>query len=209
MKLKIYGLDGALTGEEIELASDVFDIAPNDHAIALAVTAELAHNRQGNASTKNRKFVRGGGRKPWKQKGRGVARAGSTRSPIWKGGGTIFGPQPHFYFFKVNKKINRLARRSALAYKAQEDSIRIIPDFQWEDGKSANARNLLKAFGIKSGNVLLLTAGCSHSIYQACKNLPGFQVNNAIDASTKQIVSCKTLFIQKSALPALQEALVK
>jgi large subunit ribosomal protein L4 len=206
---KVYDIEGNLTGEEVELPASVFEIEPNDHAIALAVTAEMTNNRQGNASTKNRKFVRGGGRKPWRQKGRGVARAGTIRSPIWRGGGTIFGPQPHDFSMRVNKKVKRLARRSALSYKAQEDKIRILSDFNWEDGKTAYARKMLKSFSAQKGFNLLLLPEYNSTIYQACRNIHNFEVTKAGSASTRQIVKSDTIFILKSALPLLLEVLQK
>lgn len=207
MKIKIFNIEGKTTGEEIELDPAVFEIEPNDHALAMAVTAEMTNRRQGTRAVKNRTMVRGGGRKPWRQKGRGAARVGTIRSPIWRGGGVIFGPEPQNYRMRINKKVNRLARRSALTYKVKEDAIKIVDDFNWEDGKTKNARNLIKAFEINKGRILLLTAEYSKSIYQACKNVADFEVNKAIDASARQILNSNILFIQKSALPALKEVL--
>jgi len=209
MKLSIYDLNGQPTGEEVELSPAVFGIAPNEHALAMAVTVEQSNRRQGTHSTKSRNMVRGGGRKPWRQKGRGVARAGTIRSPLWRGGGIIFGPHPHLHKMKINKKMNRLARLSALSYKAQNEAIKVLTDFNWEDGKTVNARNLLKVFNIKSGAVLLLTPEYSSTIYQSCRNVTDFEVIKAVDVSARQILKCSTLFIQKSALPSLQEALIK
>ncbi len=209
MKLGIFDLNGQPTGEEVELSSAVFEIEPNDHAIAMAVTVEQSNRRQGNHATKSRNMVRGGGRKPWRQKGRGVARAGTIRSPLWRGGGIIFGPHPHLHKMKINKKMNRLARRSALAYKAKDQSIKVLTDFAWDDGKTTNARNLLKAFNITTGSVLLLTSEYSSSIYQSCRNVVDFEVIKASDVSARQILKCQTLFIQKSAVSPLQEVLTK
>ncbi len=209
MKLQVYNTEGKPIGDEIELSPAVFDTEPNDHAIAMAVTVEMSNSRQGTHSTKNRSMVKGGGRKPWRQKGRGAARAGTIRSPLWRGGGVIFGPSPHTHKMKINKKMKRLARISALTYKARQDSIKIIDKFDWQDGKTANARNMLKAFGIKKESVLLLTDEYSPSVYQACRNIAGMEVNKADAVSTRQILNCKTLFIQKSALESLQKILQK
>ncbi|PJB01899.1 MAG: 50S ribosomal protein L4, partial [Ignavibacteria bacterium CG_4_9_14_3_um_filter_36_18] len=115
MKIDVLKIDGSASGENIELADDIFAIEPNDHAIYLAVKAYLANQRQGTSKTKERGEVRGGGKKPWKQKGRGGARAGTTRSPLWVGGGTIFGPRPRDYRQYLPKKLKRLARKSALS----------------------------------------------------------------------------------------------
>ena len=207
--MKVYDIEGSPTGEELELPASIFDIEPNDHALALAVQSEMANSRQGTHSTKGRSDVRGGGRKPWRQKGRGVARAGTNRSPIWRGGGITFGPKPHKYRLRVNKKVNRLARRSAFTYKARENNITVLNDFNWEEGRTANASSLLKAFSIDKGNVLLLTTEYSSAICQACRNMPGMEVNKAAAASARQILKSNTVFIQKRAIPSLQEALVK
>ncbi|NQS97521.1 MAG: 50S ribosomal protein L4 [candidate division Zixibacteria bacterium] len=209
MKTKVYDIEGNPTGEEFELPASVFDIEPNDHALALTVQSEMANRRQGTHSTKGRSEVRGGGRKPWRQKGRGVARAGTNRSPIWRGGGITFGPKPHKYCLRVNKKVNRLARRSAFTYKARENNITVLNDFNWEEGRTANARNLLKAFAIDKGNVLLLTTEYSSTIYQACCNMPGFEVNKAVAVSARQILKSNTIFIQKGAVASLREVLDK
>ena len=209
MKLPVYNLDGKQTGEDVELLPTVFEIEPNDHAIALSVQTELTRQRQGNAATKNRALVRGGGKKPWRQKGRGAARAGTIRSPLWRGGGKIFGPQPHPYITRVNKKINRLARRSVLTYKARDEKIRILSDFNWENGKTSNARDFLKAFEEKTRKILLLTANYSPNIYNACKNIVGFEVNIAADVSARQLLKCDIMYIQKSALSSIEEVLNK
>ena len=207
MKHNVYDLKANPTGEEIELPDSIFQIEPNDHAIAFAVQVETANARQGTHSTKSRSQVRGGGRKPWRQKGRGTARVGTIRSPLWRGGGIIFGPKPHPHNLSMNKKVNRLARRSAFTYKAQDNSITVLEDFTWEDGKSANARKLLKAFAIAKGNVLLLTTDYDKLIYQVCRNFPEIEVNKASAASTRQILKSKMIFIQKGAIPALKEVL--
>ncbi len=209
MKFQVYDISGQPTGEEVEVSPAVFEAEPHEHAVALAVQAELTNRRQGTHSTKNRSMVRGGGRKPWRQKGRGVARAGTTRSPIWRGGGIIFGPRPHPYSMRLNKKVKRLARRSALSQKAREERIKIVTDFQWPEGKTANARNLLKAFAIGKEKALLMTSDYDSEIYRACKNIPDLDVIKAADASTYQIMRSGAVFIQKGALDSIQEVLNK
>ncbi|MBL7190942.1 50S ribosomal protein L4 [bacterium] len=209
MKLKVYDLDGKETGEEVEFPAAVFEIAPNDHAIAMAVQTELHNRRQGTHSTKSRSMVRGGGRKPWRQKGRGVARAGTIRSPLWRGGGIIFGPHPHPYHMKINKKLKRLARRSALAYKLKQDNIRILTDFNWEDGKTSNLRSLLKTLKIAEHGTLMLTGKYEPMVLRACRNSAGFSVCSAVDVSTHTIMKSRIMLMQKSAVAALTEALSK
>jgi large subunit ribosomal protein L4 len=210
MKLAVFDIEGKPTGEEVELSNLIFDIEPNDHAIAQAVTAELANRRQGTHCVKTRSMVAGGGKKPWRQKGRGVARAGTIRSPLWRHGGIIFGPTPHRYYLNINKKVKRLARKSALTYKARENRIRIITDFNWEEGKTSQARNLLKAFSVQSKDkALLLTTVYSPLVLQACRNIPTMEVNIASDVSTRQILRGDILLIQKGALSSLQEVLAR
>lgn len=209
MKLIIYDITGNPTGEEVELSPQVFDTKPNDHAIAIAVQVELTNRRQGTHSTKNRSMVRGGGRKPWRQKGRGAARAGTNRSPLWRGGGITFGPQPHPYRMKINKKVKRLARKSALTYKLREEQIRLLVDFDWKDGKTIRARTLLKMLEVEGPGTLLLTGNYQPKVLQACKNIAGLTVSNAVDVSTNALMKSRTILMQKSALSALTEVLTK
>jgi len=209
MKLPVYNLEGGTTGEEVELTPEVFEIEPNDHAIAMAVHTEMTNRRQGTHATKNRALVRGGGKKPWRQKGRGAARAGTIRSPLWRGGGIIFGPQPHPYIMRINKKLNRLARRSVLTYKVREEKIRILQEFDWEDGKTKNARELAKAFNLYKIKALLLTSKYQPEVHNACKNIPGLEVNIAVDASARQLLNSDMILIQKDAIAAVQEVLNK
>ena len=209
MKLQVLDINGKETGEEVELPQTVFDVEPNDNVIALAVQTELTRRRQGTHATRNRAMIRGGGKKPWRQKGRGVARAGTIRSPLWRGGGTIFGPQPHPYVMKLNKKVSRLARKSALTYKARDNNIKAVMDFNWEDGKTSNARKMMKALATQKGKVLLLTNEYYPGVYRACKNIPDLDVIKAVDASTYQIMKSGIVLIQKSAINNIQEALDK
>ena len=129
-KLKVYARDGKETGEEIKLPAEIFDIEANDHVVYLAIKNEMSNNRQWTRAVKGRAQVRGGGRKPWRQKGRGTARAGTTRSPIWRGGGRTHGPQPLVRTTKLPEKVRVLARKSALTYKARDSKIRILEDIQ-------------------------------------------------------------------------------
>ena len=126
MTLDIYKTDGNASGDKIELTDDIFGIEPNDHAIYLSVKAFLAHQRQGTSKAKERSEVRGGGRKPFRQKGRGGARAGTSRSPLWVGGGTIFGPRPRTYRQNLPKKVKRLGRKSAFSYKAKDEQLMVV-----------------------------------------------------------------------------------
>ena len=144
MQLKVYKIDGTVSGETIELPANIFEVEPNNHVIYLAVKSYLSGQRQGTHKTKGRSEVRGGGKKPWKQKGRGTARAGTSRSPVWIGGGTIHGPRPHTYKQTLSKKSARLARKSALSLKAKEGEIMIIEDLNFEKPKTKDFSSILK-----------------------------------------------------------------
>ena len=143
MKVDLYKIDGSKAGKQVTLSKDVFGIEPSDHAIWMAVTAEMTNRRQGTSATKNRSAARGGGRKPWRQKGRGTARAGTIRSPIWVGGGRAFGPSPQDHHKGIPKKMKQLARRSALSYKAKNEKIRLVEDFKLDEPKSKKIVEIL------------------------------------------------------------------
>lgn len=200
MKVDVYKIDGTLTGRQVELNPEVFAITPNDHAIYLAVKAYLANQRQGTAKTKERSEVRGGGKKPWRQKGRGTARAGSIRSPLWVGGGTVFGPKPRDYEMKLPKKVKLLARLSALTYKAQNNQIMVVEDFNFEQPKTKEMFNILKALKLEDKKTLLLTGDYSKTIYLSGRNIPTLNILEAPKASTYDILNNKVLLLQESAL---------
>jgi len=148
VEFTVYKKDGIESGQKLKLKEAAFTGEPHDHSIYLAVKTEMTNARQGTHSTKTRAEVRGGGRKPWKQKGRGGARAGSRRSPIWVGGGRAFGPKPKNYSMKINKKVKTLARKRALAYKYREGAIKVVDNFNLEDAKAKTIRQMLKALDI-------------------------------------------------------------
>ena len=209
VKLDVYKTDGKTTGDQITLPSKVFGIEPNDHAIWMAVTTEMAHRRQGTVQTKNRSAVRGGGRKPWRQKGRGTARVGTIRSPLWVGGGRIFGPSPRKYQKKMTKKVNMLARRSALTYKAKEDRIRLIEDFAFEEPKTKQMQDILKHLKLAEEKILLITPETSRSLWLSSRNIPQLSIKQADGFSTYDVVNAEKLLIQKSALKRVNEVLGK
>lgn len=203
MKLDVYKIDGNQSGDSIELSDDVFGIEPNDHVIYLAVKAYLANRRQGTHKTKERSDVRGGGRKPWRQKGRGTARAGTSRSPIWIGGGTIFGPKPRNYRQKLNKKVKRLARKSALSHKAKADQIMIVEDFNFEVPKTKDFEDMLDALKIKGKKTLLLTHERQENVYKSGRNINKVNILEAQNASTYDLLNNQVLLLQKSAVDKL------
>ncbi|HED06624.1 MAG TPA: 50S ribosomal protein L4 [Ignavibacteria bacterium] len=200
MKLEVYKTDGKTAGDQIELADDIFGIDPNDHAIYLSVKAYLANQRQGTAKAKERSEVRGGGRKPFKQKGRGGARAGTTRSPLWVGGGTIFGPRPRSYRQDLPKKVNRLARKSALSYKIKDEQLMIVEDFNFEKPKTKELIKILDALKVAGKKVLILTKGNLVSVYISGRNIPKIKILEADKASTYDILNNQVMIIQKSAV---------
>lgn len=199
MLLNVYKIDGTLSDEKIELSDDIFGIEPNDHVIYLSVKAYLANQRQGTHKSKERAEVRGGGKKPWRQKGRGGARAGTIRSPLWVGGGTIFGPKPRDYRQALPKKVKVLAKKSALSYKVKDEQIIIVEDFNFEQPKTKDFSAMLNALKIDSKKVLLLTNGKLENVWKSGRNIAKVSVLEASKASTYKILNNQVLVIQKSA----------
>lgn len=204
MKLDILKTDGKASGKKIELSDDIFGIEPNDHAIYLAVKAYNANQRQGTHKAKERAEVRGGGRKPWKQKGRGGARAGTIRSPLWIGGGTIFGPRPRNYRQDLPKKVNKLARKSALSYKVKEEQLMVIEDFNFDEPKTTNFVDILKGFDLEGKKVLLLTNGYNRNVYLSGRNIPKVNIVEANKLTTYDILNNQALIIQQSAVEVIE-----
>jgi large subunit ribosomal protein L4 len=209
VKLDVYKTDGKSSGEQVTLPVKVFDIEPSDHAIWLAVTAEMTNKRQGTAQAKTRAAVSGGGKKPWPQKGRGSARAGSIRSPLWTGGGKIFGPSPRNYNKKITKKMNRLARKSALTYKAREDCIKLVEDFTFEKPRTKQMESILEQLGLSDDKTLLITRETDRSLWLSSRNIPTLSIKQAGGFSTYDVLNAKMLLIQKSALKIVNEVLGK
>jgi large subunit ribosomal protein L4 len=207
MKLDIYKKDGTKSGETIELSKEVFEIEPNDHVIYLSVKAYLANQRQGTHKSKERSEVSGGGKKPWKQKGRGGARAGTSRSPIWVGGGTIFGPKPHDYRQKLNKKVFSLARKSALSYKAKANQILIVEDFNFDKPKTKDFAAILSALKATGKRVLLLTDGTLENVYKSGRNIQKVNILEANKASAYDLLNNQILLLQKSAVNILENTI--
>jgi large subunit ribosomal protein L4 len=208
MELEVYKKDGTKSGETVTLAPEVFEITPNDHAIYQVVRSIQANQRQGTHKVKGRSEVRGGGRKPFKQKKTGRARAGTTRSPLWIGGGSIFGPHPHDYVVKLPAKVKALARKSALSYKAKDNSIVVVEDFSLESPKSKDLALMLKALSLAGKKTLLLTTKTDIILYKSGRNIPAVNVREADKASTLDILNTQVLLIQKGAVDALQKSLM-
>src|SRR5699024_5120123 len=172
MKLPIYTTEGKDSGNETELADSIFSIEPNETVIYEDVRRYMANQRQGTANTKERGEVRGGGRKAYRQKGTGQARRGSIRSPILKGGGTVFGPKPRDYSFRMNKKSKQLARKSALSIKAAEEAVKVIDDFSFDEPKTRKVVDILEGLEIEDKKVLILTDETDQVLYKSARNIP-------------------------------------
>ena len=207
MDVEVYKRDGKPSGEKVTLSPKIFEIKPNDHAIYEAVTTYLANQRQGTHKTKTYGEVSGSGKKLWKQKHTGRARIGAVRSPLWKGGGTIFGPMPRDYSRKLPKQISRLARKSALSYKAKDAAIKVVEDFSFDAPKTKDMATILKALELSGKKTLLLVSKTDSAVWKSGRNIPSLNVIEASKASTYEILDNKMLLIQKSAIEVLEKSL--
>lgn len=206
MLVDLYNKLGEVIGQ-VELSDEIFAIEPNEYAIHQNVVAYLAHQRQGTHKTKDRSEVSGGGKKPWRQKGRGTARAGSIRSPLWVGGGTVHGPMPHKYNLKVPIKVKRLAKKSALSIRAQENNIRVLDEFKIENFKTKEVAQLLKNLKIEGESTLILTEDVDRILYMSARNIPKVDVYPADMISVYDIMTHKNLVIFQNAINKIEETL--
>ncbi|SHK99652.1 50S ribosomal protein L4 [Rhodothermus profundi] len=207
MELQVYRLDGSETGRTVTLDPTVFEIEPNDHVLWLDVKRIEANRRQGTHKVKNRAENAHSTRKLYRQKGTGYARAGDAKSPIRRGGGTAHGPQPRSYALKVNRKTRRLARRSALSYKAKAEAIRVIEDFTFERPSTRQLVEVLTAQGLAGRKVLILTGTHNPTVYLSSRNLPKVRVLEARNASTRDLLDAQVLLMQESAVEVLNRQL--
>ena len=209
MKVAVLDIKGKDTGRKADLSKDVFGIEPNEHAIYLDVKQYLAHQRQGNHKAKERAEIAGSTRKIKKQKGTGTARAGSIKSPIFKGGGRIFGPRPRDYQQKLNKNVKRLARRSALTLKSKEKAITVVEDFNFEAPKTKDFVAFLTSLGIENKKSLIVLGGSNNNVYLSSRNLERSEVVTSSELSTYKIVNAKNLVLTESALEGIESNLKK
>ena len=205
MKFDIVNIKGSKISD-LNVDSNVFGIEPNIGAVRQAVLSEMTNMRQGTHSTKNRSNVKGGGKKPWKQKGRGVARAGTNRSPIWRGGGIVFGPEPHKYEYNLPKKIKKLARRSVLSQKLNDEKLIILNDFSVNDIKTKNVCQLLEKLKI-DGKILFLTSDIDDNLFLSVRNIPNIALLKANNASTYDLIDSDFILIDKKGLELLNDGL--
>jgi large subunit ribosomal protein L4 len=209
MELSVLNNKGKETGRKVKLNPSVFGIDPNDHAIYLDVKQHLANKRQGTHKSKERAEIVGSTRKIKKQKGTGTARAGSIKSPIFRGGGRIFGPTPRDYNQKVNKKVKRLARKSALSIKAKEKSILIVEDFQMDAPKTSAYSKVLKALGLTDKKSLVVLGEPNNNVYLSSRNLEHSKVITNSELNTYQITNVTNLLLFESAISEIESNLNK
>lgn len=205
MLLDVLDIKGKTTGRKIELLDEVFNISPNDHVLYLAVNSYLAAQRQGTHAVKNRKEVKGSSKKLHKQKGTGGSRKGNIRNPLYKGGGTIFGPTPRSYHIKLNKKVKTLARLSALTYKAKENAILIIENFDMPKPKTKEFIEILNNLQINDKKILLLTDTLYENIYLSLRNLQTVSSVLYSDFSTYSVLNADILLMTEKAARLLNE----
>ena len=200
MEAVVLDIKGKDTGRKVSLTDAIYAIEPNDHAVYLDVKQYLANQRQGTHKSKERAEITGSTRKIKKQKGTGTARAGSIKSPVFRGGGRVFGPRPRNYSFKLNKKLKSLARKSALTLKAQEKSIIVLEDFSLDTPKTSAYTAILKSLGIDSKKSLVVLAEPNNNVYLSSRNLSKSEAITSSELSTYKIVNANSLVISESSV---------
>ncbi|MDR9456401.1 MAG: 50S ribosomal protein L4 [Salegentibacter sp.] len=209
MEVAVLDIKGKETGRKAKLSDAVFAIEPNEHAVYLDVKQYLANQRQGTHKAKERAEITGSTRKIKKQKGTGTARAGSIKSPIFKGGGRVFGPRPRSYSFKLNKNLKRLARKSALTIKANGNAITVVEDFSFDAPKTKNYIDFLKALGIQDKKSLIVLGGSNKNVYLSSRNLKGSEVVSSSELSTYKILNAKNIVFLEGSLEGIESNLSK
>jgi large subunit ribosomal protein L4 len=209
MEAKVLDVNGKETGRTIQLADSIFAIEPNKHAVYLDVKQYLANQRQGTHKAKERAEVAGSTRKIKKQKGTGTARAGSRKSPVFKGGGTIFGPRPRDYSFKLNKSLKKVARKSALSSKLAENNLIIVEDFQFDTPNTKNYIKVLTNLGVNDKKSLLVFGESNNNVYLSSRNLKASKVLIASELNTYGILNTKKLVLAESSIAVIEDNLSK
>jgi large subunit ribosomal protein L4 len=209
MEVKVLKNDGNETGRKVNLSDSVFNVEPNDHAIYLDVKQHLANKRQGTHKSKERSEVTGSTRKIKRQKGTGTARAGSMKSPLFKGGGTVFGPKPRDYGFKVNKKVKDLAKKSALSYKAKADEIAVLEDFKMESAKTKDFIKILRDLSLDTKKILFIIPEADHNITLSSRNIKNTRVILANNLNTYEVLHADRLLMMEGSVSKIEEILNK
>jgi len=202
--LAVYDMAKSKVGD-IELAEEIFDVEMNEGLVHQAVIMQLASRRLGTHATKTRGMVRGGGRKPWRQKGTGRARAGSRRSPLWRGGGTIFGPHPRSYAFTMPRKQRRLALKCVLTDKVKSDSLIVLDNLEFETPKTKKFVEFQKTFGVDNCKALFITKELVESVVRSSNNLQNAKTIGALQLNVYDILNSEKVFLTKDAIEAIQE----
>lgn len=207
MKVSVYNKEGQETKRKVELIDEIFGIEPNDHTIYLDCKQYLANKRQGSHKTKERGEVKGSTKKIKRQKGTGTARAGDIKSPIFRGGGRTFGPKPRDYSFKLNKKVKKLARKSALTYKARNGNIMVVDNLDFNEIKTKNIADFINNNDLFDKKVLFVIADQNKSLYLSSRNLKHVRVLNASDINTYEIARASFLIIEEKTIDVLENVL--
>ena len=205
MKLVVHNITGKETSKKVDLSKDIFGVEPNDHAIYLDVKQYLAAQRTGTHKTKGRSEVKGSRRKLRKQKGSGAARVGDIKNPLFRGGGRVFGPEPRNYDFKVNKKVKRLARKSALSYKAKDKNIIILEDFTFDQASTKSYRDFLSNFDLLDNKTVLVLAESNKNIFLSSRNLKKTRVVLASELNTYDVLSANKLMIMALSINEIEK----
>jgi len=209
MEVNVLNLSGKETGAKVQLPESVFGVKPNDHAIYLDVKQYLANQRQGTHKSKQRNEIAGSTRKLHKQKGTGGARAGSIKSPLFNGGGRVFGPQPRDYSFKLNKKLKQVARKSALSYKAQENNVLVLDNVSFDTVKTKNYVAFVNALNVADEKTLLVLPAYDNNVYLSSRNLKKTKVIAASDLNTYDVLNATKLLLTTDSVKTLEEAFAK
>ena len=209
MKVAVLDINGKDTGRKVDLSKDVFAIEPNNHAVYLDVKQYLANQRQGTHKAKERAEIVGSTRKIKKQKGTGTARAGSIKSGVFRGGGRMFGPRPRSYSFKLNKNLKRLARKSALSIKANEKSIMVLEDFNFDAVKTKSFTSILKALDLENKKSLFVLGATNNNVYLSSRNLKSSEVIINSELSTYKILNANQVVLLESSLEGIETNLSK
>ena len=209
MEVNVLNIKGEETGRKVTLNESIFGITPNDHAIYLDVKQYMASQRHGTHKSKERSEISGSTRKLGRQKGGGGARRGDINSPLLVGGARVFGPKPRDYWFKLNKKVKALARKSALSYKAQANNIVVVEDFTFEAPKTKDFVNVVNNLKVSGKKLLMVLSGADKNVYLSARNLERTNVMVASALNTYKVLDAETLVVTESALKAIEETLVK
>lgn len=207
MKVDIYKIDGSKSSSEAELSDAIFGIEPNEVVLYEDVRRHMANKRQGTAKTKERSEVTGSTKKMYRQKGTGNARRGDAKSPLLRKGGTVFGPKPRDYSFRMNRKARQLARKSALSLKAANENILVVEDFAFDQPKTSKVTGMLEALKVEGKKALILTSETDMIVYKSARNIPGVQVLEGSKPNTYQIMNADVIIVQENAVQKLENSI--